>query len=191
MSAQRTIESERLVTDAHANSNQTPLTVTRQFDLPTFFAGSTKAWGIFEDRFGRMRRRFDVELYGSWQGDVFKLDEHFVYDDGRTEQRIWLIRQLSAGHFEATCDDCIGSAAGSYSASMVQMSYAFRLRLPSRTITVDIDDRFHRVNANTAINRATVRKWGIKVGEISLFFMRQEPADSPEQPDQSARIAAQ
>jgi Protein of unknown function (DUF3833) len=178
------------VTDTQASSSQPPLTAANHFDLPTFFAGTTSAWGIFEDRFGRMRRRFDVKLHGSWQGDVFKLDEHFVYDDGRTEQRIWLITPLTAERFEATCDDCIGKAAGSYSASMVQMFYAFRLRLPSRIISVDIDDRFHRVNAHTAINRATVRKWGIRIGEISLFFVRQETTNDQQQTDQSARVAA-
>ena len=82
------------------------------FELTTFLAGRTRAWGIFEDRFGRLRRRFDVDMDGRWQEGVFRLDERFVYDDGRIENRTWLVRQLSEGRFEATCDDCVGVAAG-------------------------------------------------------------------------------
>ncbi len=168
-----------------------PAEAVPRFELPSFFAGRTKAWGIFEDRFGRLRRRFDVELYGSWQGDVFKLDEHFVYDDGRVEQRIWLIKHVAPGHFEARCDDCIGVAAGMYSDGKVHMTYAFRLRLPSRVISVDIDDRLYRVDAFTAINRSTVRKWGIRIGEISLFFQHKPTPTLAERPDQPIREAAE
>jgi Protein of unknown function (DUF3833) len=172
-------------------SSPRPTATEPHFELPSFLAGTTKAWGIFEDRFGRLRRRFDVEMHGSWQGDVFKLDERFVYDDGRVEQRIWLVKHIAPGRFEGTCDDCIGVAAGTYSEGKVHMTYAFRLRLPSRTISVDIDDRLYRINALTAINRSTVRKWGIRIGEISLFFQRQPASNSVERPDQPIREAAE
>ena len=143
------------------------------FELTTFLAGRTRAWGIFEDRFGRLRRRFDVDMDGRWQEGVFRLDERFVYDDGRIENRTWLVKQLSEGRFEATCDDCVGVAAGVCSRDRIQMSYAFRLRLPSRVIIVDLEDRLYKISARTAINRAIVRKWGIRVGELTLFFEKQ------------------
>ena len=67
------------------------------FELTTFLDGRTKAWGMFEDRFGRLRRRFEVDMHGRWQEGVFLLDERFVYDDGRVEQRTWLVKPLSDG----------------------------------------------------------------------------------------------
>jgi Protein of unknown function (DUF3833) len=143
------------------------------FELTTFLDGRTRAWGIFEDRFGRLRRRFDVDMDGRWLEGVFRLDERFVYDDGRIENRTWLVKQMSAGRFEATCDDCVGVAVGVCSRDMVQMSYAFRLKLPSRVVIVDLDDRLHNISARNAINRATVRKWGIRIGELTLFFEKQ------------------
>lgn len=151
-------------------SVMTPVENDQSFGLTTFLAGTTRAWGIFEDRFGRLRRRFDVEMNGQWQGDVFRLDERFAYDDGRIEHRTWLVKPVSADRFEATCDDCVGKALGSSSAGMIRMSYAFRLRLPSRVVTVDFDDRIYRMTERTAVNRATVSKWGVKLGELSLFF---------------------
>jgi hypothetical protein len=162
-----------------------------RFELPSFLTGTTKAWGIFEDRFGRLRLRFDVKMKGSWLDGVFKLDERFAYDDGRVEHRVWLVKHVSADRFEATCDDCVGVASGTYSEGQIHMSYTFRLRLPSRVVNVDIDDRLYRINAHTAVNRSTVRKWGIRIGEISLFFERQQPPNGLELPDQPTRVAVE
>jgi hypothetical protein len=151
-------------------NDMTPIEQVPRFELTTFLDGRTRAWGIFEDRFGRLRRRFGVEMTGQWQDETFRLDERFTYDDGRTELRTWLVKTVSPGRFEATCADCIGVASGVCSADMVKMTYAFRLRLPSRVLAVNFDDRLYRMSATTAVNRATVRKWGIKIGELSLFF---------------------
>jgi hypothetical protein len=37
---------------------------------------------------------------------------------------------------------------------------------------VDFDDRIYRMGEGRAVNRATMSKWGIKLGELSLFFVR-------------------
>jgi hypothetical protein len=59
------------------------------------------------------------------------------------------------------------------------MSYRFRLKLASREIVVTFDDRLHRIGEMGAVNRATMSKWGIKLGELSLFFQRLPDASSP------------
>lgn len=143
-----------------------------RFELTSFLDGKTHAWGIFEDRFGRLRRRFDVEMDGAWHGAKFRLDERFRYDDGREEVRTWWVTPGNAGRFRAECDDCVGGADGLCTADMVRMSYAFRLQLPSRVLVVDFEDRLYRISATTAVNRVTMRKWGVKLGELSLFFTR-------------------
>lgn len=142
------------------------------FELTSFLDGHTRAWGVFEDRFGRLRRRFTVDMHGRWQGPVFNLDERFVYDTGEIETRTWAVTPLGAGRFRATCADCIGSALGECDADSVRMSYRFRLKLKDREIVVSFDDRLYRMGDTTAVNRATMSKWGIKLGELSLFFQR-------------------
>ena len=41
--------------------------------LEEFFQGETIAWGIFEDRFGNLRRQFRVNITGTVEGDIFIL----------------------------------------------------------------------------------------------------------------------
>ncbi len=144
------------------------------FELTSFLDGHTRAWGVFEDRFGRLRRRFTVEMHGRWHDQVFMLDERFVYDTGESETRTWAVTPLGNGRFRATCADCIGSADGQSDADSVRMSYRFRLKLKGRKIVVAFDDRLYWMGDTTAVNRATMSKWGIKLGELSLFFQRVE-----------------
>jgi hypothetical protein len=144
------------------------------FELTSFLDGHTRAWGVFEDRFGRLRRRFTVEMHGRWHDEVFMLDEQFVYDTGERESRTWAVTQLGAGRFRATCADCIGCATGLSDADSVRMYYRFRLKLKNREIVVAFDDRLHRMGDGIAVNRATMSKWGFKLGELSLFFQQVE-----------------
>lgn len=148
------------------------------FELTTFFNGSTRAWGVFEDRFGRLKRRFTVDMQGGWQGKVFVLDERFVYDTGDIENRTWHVTPLGSGHFRATCPDCVGNADGQCDADSIRMSYRFRLKLKDLQIVVAFDDRLYRMADATAINRTTMSKWGIKLGELSLFFQRLDAASA-------------
>jgi Protein of unknown function (DUF3833) len=113
-----------------------------------------------------------VNMHGQWQDGVFLLDEQFVYDTGETEHRIWRIVPGSEHRFSATCGDCVGTARGTCSTDSVEMSYRFRLKLADRILIVDFDDRVYRMTDATAVNRATMSKWGVKLGELSLFFQR-------------------
>lgn len=146
------------------------------FELTSFFHGSTRAWGVFEDRFGRLKRRFTVDMQGRWEGPVFVLDERFVYDTGDIENRTWHVTPLGAARFRATCADCVGAAYGECDADSIRMSYRFRLKLQDRQIVVAFDDRLYRMADATAVNRTTMSKWGIKLGELSLFFQRLDSA---------------
>jgi hypothetical protein len=145
---------------------------SHHFELTTFLEGHTRAWGVFEDRFGRLRRRFTVDMHGRWRDTSFVLEERFVYDTGETETRTWHVTPNGAGRFLATCDDCVGSASGESDADSVRMSYRFRLKLRAREIIVAFDDRLYRMGDTIAVNRATMSKWGFKLGELSLFFQR-------------------
>ena len=80
-----------------------PLLSERTLDLEEFFVGETVARGQFQDIFGTVRRRFDVTVNGTWDGETLKLVEDFVYEDGSTEffdigRDWWQTRNLGPDH---------------------------------------------------------------------------------------------
>jgi len=150
-----------------------PLEAT-PFDIMTFLEGRSQAWGVFEDRFRNARRRFCADLIGAWKDGAFILDETFRFDDGSTEQRTWrLVRDTSDPQkFTATADDVVGTAQGKMDGDTARMRYSFTIRSGGFELLTSFDDRFYKVDDDCVVNRAVVTKWGVRVGDLSVFFKR-------------------
>ena len=56
----------------------------RQLNLEEFFAGDLVAHGQFQDVLGTVRRRFEVAITGTWDGERLTLVDDFVYEDAST-----------------------------------------------------------------------------------------------------------
>ena len=96
--------------------------------LEEYFLGKTRAWGIFEDRFGKVRRQFVVDIEGKWNGKVLVLDEHFKFDDGEINFRQWRITKTEDGHYKGRADDVIGIATGISAGNALNWSYVRDLK---------------------------------------------------------------
>ncbi|CAE7173282.1 unnamed protein product [Symbiodinium microadriaticum] len=145
--------------------------------IEDYFAGNTRAWGIFEDRFGTLRREFVVDIEGTWDGDTLTLVEDFVYSDGETQQRIWTIRKLDAHRYEGTAADVIGAAEGVSYGNALNWSYTLALPIGESVWNVRFDDWMFLQADDVLVNRAKVSKFGLEIGEVTIFF-RKEPVRS-------------
>jgi hypothetical protein len=149
------------------------LETTAAFDLAAFFAGPSTAFGIFEDRFGTVRRRFTVDMHGAFDRDgAFLLHEQFAYDDGERVERTWRIVPGKKGAFTATAPDVIGVVEGTATLDTVSMDYLHELRIEGRPVVMRFADRIHKLDDGSAFSRTRVSKWGIRIGEVSIFFQR-------------------
>ncbi|WP_084462874.1 DUF3833 domain-containing protein [Oceanibaculum pacificum] len=146
---------------------------TPRLTVEDYFQGKSRAWGIFQDRFGTLRRSFTVDIEGYREGDEFVLKEDFVYDDGETDQRIWRIRRIDEHRYEGRADDVVGTATGLAYGKALNWQYEFDLKVGERTIRVHFDDWMFQQDEQVMVNRASVTKWGIEIGEVTLFFMRE------------------
>lgn len=151
---------------------QFPTTSEETFDLFGFMTGELKGWGVFEDRFGRIKERFEVSAVGRWEQDAFVLEEAFVYASGRSENRTWTLHRASSGSYVGSCADCKGEATGAFAVGFATLDYTFILKTDSRTIELKFADRFYPVGSEAVINRTKVTKWGVKVGEVSAVFYK-------------------
>lgn len=140
--------------------------------LEEFFLGRTRGIGIVEDRFGRLRRRFVCDMRGSWDHDIFVLDETFAYADGARDHRVWQVRSGPDGRYEGRADDVIGVATGTADADTLAWRYVLRLPIGGRTFDVRFDDRMYLLPDGVLLNRARMFKWGVRIGEVTLVFRR-------------------
>lgn len=143
-----------------------------EFDVMGYFHGSTQAWGIFQDRSGQIRRQFRVDLNGEMQGDTLVLTEDFFYRDGEQSQRIWRIRKLDEHHYEGRADDVVGIASGVGYGQALNWRYQLMLEVDGKTWKVNFNDWMFLQEDGVLINRATMSKFGLKLGEVTLFFTK-------------------
>lgn len=138
--------------------------------LEEFFQGRTMAAGLFQDRFGNVRRQFVVEINGSWDGEVLTLTEDFDYSDGETERRVWTLTKLDDHRYEGTAEGVVGMATGAAYGNAFNWRYTFDLKVGDGVWRVDFDDWMFLQEGGILINKATVSKWGIELGEVTLAF---------------------
>jgi hypothetical protein len=147
-----------------------------RLDLAQYFNGTVDAWGVFQDRSGEVVRRFTVLMNCHWKDAVGTLDEDFLYSDGSREKRIWTVRKLSEGRYTGTAADVVGEAQGVAAGNALNWRYVLALKVDGRTWEVDFDDWMYQIDDRVMLNRATMSKFGVKLGEVLLSFTRRTPA---------------
>ncbi len=142
----------------------------REFNLEEFFDGRVLASGQFQDTFGTVRRRFDVEIEGTWDGETLRLVEDFAYADGTFEQRIWTLRKTGDQTWEGTAPGVIGAASGEERGDTFNWVYTIDLPVPDGTLRVSFDDWMWQLNETRVLNRAYMKKYGVDIGEVIIYF---------------------
>ncbi|WCP68173.1 DUF3833 domain-containing protein [Vibrio tubiashii] len=144
-----------------------------EFNLFEYFEGELMAWGMVQDYTNKQTRRFEVVIVGSVKENTLTLVEDFVFDDGEKSQRIWTIERLGDGRYQGSADDIIGVATGREVGNALQWQYDFELKMEDSTVVVSFDDWLYRQDEKHVFNLTKIKKFGIEVGKITLFFQKQ------------------
>ena len=80
--------------------------------IEEYLSGNVKAWGVLQNRSGKVTRQFSADLNGSWNGKQLILKEKFNWDDGEIQNREWTINKIDENNYEGTAGDVVGKAKG-------------------------------------------------------------------------------
>ncbi|MBK1890132.1 DUF3833 domain-containing protein [Undibacterium sp. 14-3-2] len=145
-----------------------------QLVLQQYFNGTLDAWGMFQDRSGKIVKRFTVVMRCQWNGDTGTLDEDFTYSDGTKQKRIWTLKQTAPGRFTGTAPDVIGEAQGIVSGNTLHWNYVLALPVDGTVYHVDFDDVMVLMDDKVMLNRAIMRKFGVDLGGVTLSFTKRD-----------------
>lgn len=141
-------------------------------DLRRYFNGTLDAYGMFTDRSGAIVKRFTVVMRCSWQGEEGVLDEDFTYSDGTTQKRIWRLTHLGDGRYHGTAGDVVGTAVGQSRGNAFNWNYTMSLPVDDKVYDVQFDDWMYLMTDSVMLNKATMTKFGVKLGEVTLSFTK-------------------
>ena len=142
-------------------------------ELDRYFNGRVRAHGIFQQRGGEVVRRFTVLMDCRWDGNQGVLDEAFTYSDGSTQRRIWRLTKHENGRYSGRADDVVGEAQGQTAGNAFRWNYTLRLPIDGKEYEVQFDDWMFMIDERVLLNRATMSKFGITLGEVLLSFTKE------------------
>ena len=101
--------------------------------IEEYLTGNVKAWGVLQNRSGKVTRQFSADLNGTWDG-----------------------KQL------------IGYSYG----PAFKFEYVLLVPVKGWEMKITFDDWIFKQDDRVAINRATMTKFGIKVAELTVVFVK-------------------
>ena len=147
--------------------------MTPKFVLEDFFNGHIKGVGVVQNWRGQVVRRFDFTIDASWEGNEGQLLEDFNFYDGEVKHRTWHITALGDGQYTGTAGDIVGVATGQSHGNALQWQYLMSVPTDGKTYDIKFDDWMWLMNDNTVVNRSYMKKFGLTVGEISIFMTKE------------------
>ena len=148
--------------------NQNPRLIIEEF-----LSGEVKAWGVLQNRSGKVMRQFSADLNGTWDGNQLTLDEKFNWSDGEVQKRQWKINKLDEHNYEGKASDVVGTAKGYSYGPAFKFEYVLLVPVKGKQIKITFDDWIFKQDDNIAINRATMTKFGFKVAELTVMFKKE------------------
>jgi len=161
------------------NACSTPLdqykSQTPTLALETFFNGQLRAYGMVQDYSNKVTRRFSVDMVGTWQDNKGILEEDFLYADGEQQRRVWHLTKLADGQYSGRAEDVVGTARGRVEGFAFNWGYTLQVPIDGEIMEFQLDDWMYLVEENHLLNRATMKKFGIPVAELTLYIERLNP----------------
>ena len=112
------------------------------------------------------------ELVGSEDFTQLILDEVFNWTDGEKQTRQWTITKTDEHNYEGTASDVVGKAKGYSYGPAFKFEYVLLVPVKGKNIKITFDDWIFMQDERVAINRATMTKFGIKVAELTVMFVK-------------------
>ncbi len=143
-------------------------------DLRSYFNGRLNAHGMFQDRSGKVVKRFSVIIQADWKGDTGTLDEDFTYSDGTKQRRVWSLTRQADGTYIGRADDVVGEARGELAGNALRWRYVLALPVDGKVYHVNFDDWMFLMDDKVMLNRSFMSKFGFELGQVTLSFSKAE-----------------
>lgn len=147
---------------------------TPTISLSEYFNGPVTAWGIVQDYQQKVTRRFCVEMTGSWQGNEGTLAETFYFDDGEISYRTWYLNK-DGNNYTGTASDVLRQASGQTKGFAFQWQYDLTIKIDDSDYEFFLDDWMYQLDQHRVFNKTSMRKFGIEVATLTIFFDKQQP----------------
>ena len=149
---------------------------TPRFEPDRFFEGPVHSWGVIESRSGQPKSRVRGTLHGERAGAELVVTQDLAFDDGHAQHRVWHIRRLDEHRYEAILNDATGPSIGHAYGNAFHWKYTLQAARGGWFGRVRMEHWMYLMSdGETLINRVTISKLGIRLGQVTETFRRGLP----------------
>ena len=91
---------------------------------------------------------------------------------GVLQNREWTITKIDENNYEGTAGDVVGKAIGYSYGPAFKFEYVLLVPVKGKEMKITFDDWIFKQDERVAINRATMTKFGFKVAELTVVFVK-------------------
>ena len=91
---------------------------------------------------------------------------------GVLQNRQWQIAKIDKNNYEGTAGDVVGTAKGYSYGPAFKFEYVLLVPVKGKEMKITFDDWIFKQDDRVAINRATMTKFGFKVAELTVVFVK-------------------
>ncbi len=158
-----------------ADAPKTPLISGRVFRPDEFFTGAFSGSGVVLTRFGGLLRQFVLDGTGTVDAvtGILLLTETYRFDDGQIDELNWIIRRNDDGSYDGSETSLADPADGKTTDNSFIWIYV--RHVPDQggeTTTMSFHDTFWLQADGSAVAHASIRRLGIEVATMTVFYLR-------------------
>ncbi len=143
-----------------------------KLDIRQYFNGKLEAYGILQDRSGKVIKTFTVDITGSWKRNEGTLVEHFEFSDGKTDDRTWTLKMIDDHNFTGSAHDIVGISNGQQYGNAVKMNYIITVPVDGKKYDIKVKDWLFLVDEKSLVNVSDMTKFGFRVGRLAIGFKK-------------------
>lgn len=146
-------------------------------DYKLLFTGKLKAYAVYFDFFGKQSNRFVIQSDGKFDKKKNRIDmkQRIIYADGTVEDgsAYAIFDDNDRSHFIYKDNMMIEEGKYSQYGNTANVKYDLRVKRSGKSdVIVSCDDWLYMVDEKTGINRISISKFGIKIGEIVMTIIK-------------------
>ena len=88
------------------------------------------------------------------------------------QTRQWIINKIDEHNYEGTANDVVGTAKGYSYGPAFKFEYVLLVPVKGKEMKITFDDWIFKQDNHVAINRAKMKKFGFKVAELTVMFIK-------------------
>lgn len=133
------------------------LEMAPKVDLKQFFRGEIESFAIIKDGNDKIIGSYTGTMRGEWDENKGVLKQNFLYNDGKRDNRTWLITDNVDGTFSAVGHDVVESETGKQIGNTIQMPYSFAVLENGVKQKIRYEDNFYLVDSSSMIGTSVAK----------------------------------